>query len=102
MDFLLYEVSVQRGDAQVGVRLAEASNDVTVDTDVGINVLADQATISNNKLVDTTDDDRVDVGIVNDGINNAYFNNRIIGFRTREHGVERGTSTPRRGQQIEE
>ena len=43
------------------------TNDITGDTDVGINVVADQATIVNNRLVDTSNDDRNDVGIVNVG-----------------------------------
>jgi hypothetical protein len=77
------------------------ANDVTGDADVGINVVADQATITNNRLVDTDDDDRNDVGIVNFGLDNSYINNTIVGFRTRQYGVEEGSSTNRRGQQIE-
>ena len=78
------------------------ANDITGDTDVGINVGADQVTVSNNRLVDTGDDDRYDVGIWNRGIDNDYFNNTVVGFRTRQQGVDTGTSSPRRGQQIEE
>jgi hypothetical protein len=81
--------------------LVEA-NDITGETDVGINVDADQVTVSNNKLVDTSDDERFDVGIWNLGIDNDYFNNTIIGFRIRQQGLDTGTASSRRGQQIEE
>ena len=77
-------------------------NDITADTDVGINVVADEATVANNRVVDTGEDDRFDVGIMNVGVDNAYFNNAVVGFRTRQHGVDTGPSSPRRGQQIEE
>lgn len=75
-------------------------NDITADTDVGINVVADQATIANNKLVDAGDETRNDVGIVNAGVDNAYINNIIVGFRTRQFGVEEAPPS-RRLQQIE-
>ena len=77
------------------------ANDITADTDVGINVVADLATIANNRVADTGEDDHYDVGIMNVGVDNAYINNAVIGFRTRLHGVDTGVSSPRRGQQIE-
>ena len=84
-----------------GAGTVVATNDITGDTDVGINVVADQARIVNNRLVDTSDDDRNDVGIANVGLANVYSNNIIVGFRTRQLGVEEESSTNRRGQQIE-
>ena len=76
-------------------------NDITADTDVGINVVADQATVANNKIVDAGDETRNDAGIVNAGVDNAYINNTIIGFRTRQVGVEENAPASRRLQQIE-
>jgi hypothetical protein len=77
------------------------SNDITADTDVGINVVADQVTVGNNKLVDVGEDDRYDVGIVNDGLENIFFSNAIVGFRLRQLRVEDDPSSNRRGLQIE-
>ena len=84
-----------------GAGTVVATNDITGDTDVGINVVADQATIVNNRLVDTSHDDHNDVGIVNVGLANVYSNNIIVGFRTRQLGVEEESPANRRGQQIE-
>lgn len=88
--------------ASSGAGTVVETNDITADTDVGINVVADQVTVANNKVVSTSDDARNDVGIINAGVDNDYFNNTVVGFRARQHGVETGTASPRRGQQIEE
>jgi len=84
-----------------GAATVVEGNDITADTDVGINVVADQAIVANNKIVDAGDETRNDAGIVNSGIDNVYVNNTIVGFRTPQFGVEENAPPSRRLQQIE-
>ena len=84
-----------------GAATVVEGNDITADTDVGINVVADQAIVANNRIVDAGDETRNDAGIVNSGIDNVYINNTIVGFRTPQVGVEENAPPSRRLQQIE-
>jgi hypothetical protein len=74
-------------------------NAIEGDSDEGIDVLADGATVINNVIRDSEPSGLSNYGIVNRGSGNVFINNTIIGFRTRTSGVD--TAPPSRGLQIE-
>ena len=63
------------------------ANTITGNADVGIYVLADEATIEGNELTDTGLDGVHDVGIGNFGIGNQVRGNLVRGFATRYQGA---------------
>ena len=75
-------------------------NTIDGDSDVGIYVDADGVTVTNNVVRDTNPNGLYDVGIVNRGGANRFFNNTVTGFRSRYYGVDPAPPGPR-GQQIE-
>jgi hypothetical protein len=76
-------------------------NEISGDPDVGIYVIADGVTVTNNQLVDGGVSGPYDIGIVNLGLDNAYFNNSISGYRTRYYGMETASPREPRGRQVE-
>jgi nitrous oxidase accessory protein NosD len=63
------------------------ANSITGNADVGIYVLADEATIEGNELTDTGVDGAHDIGIGNYGSYNRVRDNMVRGFATRYQGV---------------
>jgi hypothetical protein len=74
-------------------------NAIEGDSDEGIDVLADGATVINNVIRDSEPSGRPNFGIVNRGSGNVFINNTVSGFRTSTSGVE--TPPASRGLQIE-
>jgi nitrous oxidase accessory protein NosD len=76
-------------------------NEISGDPDVGIYIIADGVTVTNNRLVDGGVSGPYDIGIVNLGFGNVYFNNTIEGYRTPHYGLESASPRVPRGQQVE-
>lgn len=58
--------------------------------DVGIYILADEATVDNNRVFETGTDGGYDVGIGNYGLNNVVTNNKVRGYAVPYEGVTGG------------
>jgi hypothetical protein len=85
---------------QTGLGTLVEGNAIDGDSDVGIYVFADDATISNNVVRDAEPSGLLNYGIVNQGMRNRFVDNVVVGFRTSYSGVD-GGSAPSRGLQIE-
>ena len=84
---------------ETGVGTIVEENQIGGNADVGIHILADAVTVSGNSLRDTGPDGLYDVGIVNRGSGNLFFQNSVHGFRTSTLGTD--AVAPISGQQIE-
>lgn len=69
-----------------------SQNNLRGNADVGIYVLADNATVNNNKVFESGADGFYDIGIGNYGASNAVTNNKVKGYETAYDGVSGGNN----------
>ncbi len=70
------------------------ANTITGNADVGIYVGANDATVTENIVIDDGPDGFYDIGIVSDGERNTVRDNDVRGYEQRDFGVESASGIP--------